>query len=73
MSIVQLFEKYNMTFESEPPLDMRLQFQRTSPLGNIDNYIIVKIHYPKPNSIRIENKGRIIKPTTLQTDSNNET
>ena len=60
-----------MTFTSEPPIDMRLQFQRRSLNGNPDDFIMVKLHYPRPNSIRIQVKGQTIKPISLL-DNNGE-
>ena len=47
MSIVELSQTYNMTFESEPPIDMRMQFQRRSEAGDINEYIVVKLEHPK--------------------------
>ena len=64
MSIVELSQTYNMTFESEPPIDMRMQFQRRSEAGDINEYIVVKLHYPRPNSIRVQNRGTTIRPIT---------
>ena len=34
ISIVKLSKIYNMTFNSEPPHDMRLQFQRRTENGS---------------------------------------
>jgi hypothetical protein len=34
MSVIQLYKTYNMTFESQPPIDMRLQIQQRSTAGN---------------------------------------
>ena len=60
-----------MTFASEPPHDMRLQFQRRSLDGNPEDYIMVKLHYPRPNSIRIQANRRTVKPISLL-DNNGE-
>ena len=65
VSIVELSKIYNMTFSSEPPIDMRLQFQRRTILGDNSEFIIIKMHYPRPNSIRTQNRGQTIKPITL--------
>jgi len=54
-----------MTFESQPPIDMRLQFQRRYVEGNNSEWIVVKLHHPAPNSIRVENRGNVIKPISL--------
>jgi hypothetical protein len=44
---------YNMSFTSMPPEDMTLKFQKRLPGGNSSDWIIVKLMYPKPNSIRV--------------------
>jgi hypothetical protein len=62
---------YNMTFASEPPHDMRLQFQRATYDGDNDDFILIKLHYPRPNSIRIQNRGQLMKPISLL-DNNGE-
>ena len=66
VSIVELSKIYNMTFVSEPPHDMRLQFQRRTAAGDNTEFIIIKLHYPRPNSIRVQNKGVTIKPMILK-------
>ncbi len=42
-----------MTFESMPPEDMTFTFQKRTPEGNSSDWIIVKLAYPKPHSIRV--------------------
>ena len=42
-----------MSFASMPPEDMTLKFQKRLPEGNSSDWIIVKLYYPKPNSIRV--------------------
>lgn len=54
-----------MTFESEPPIDMRLQFQKRSSEGDNSEFIVVKLKHPRPNSIRVSSQGTTIKPITL--------
>jgi hypothetical protein len=54
-----------MTFESEPPIDMRFQFQRRYADGNNSEYIVIKLHYPRPNSIRVQNRDVVMKPISL--------
>ena len=54
-----------MTFVSEPPIDMVLQFQRASVDGDNSEFIIIKLHYPRPNSIRIQVQDQTIKPISL--------
>ena len=45
---------------------MRLQFQRRKlNSGEPDKYIIIKLHYPRPNSIRIMKGNTVIKPVSL--------
>lgn len=60
-----------MTFESMPPIDMRFQFQRRTVGGDNSEYIIVKLHYPKPNSIRVRSRGKTVRPISLL-DNNGE-
>jgi hypothetical protein len=53
VSVVKLNTEYNMSFASMPPLDMNLQLQRRTPQGNNSNWMILKLYYPLPNSIRV--------------------
>ena len=71
VSVVQLHETYNMTFVSMPPEDMTFRFQKRLPEGNSSDWIIVKLVYPKPNSIRVEVGGKTIRPISLL-DNNGE-
>jgi hypothetical protein len=57
---------YNMTFVSMPPEDMTFKLQKRLPNGNPSDWIIVKLYYPKPNSIRVEVGGKVIKPIQLK-------
>lgn len=54
-----------MTFSALPPLNLQLQLQKRTPLGNSSNYIIVKLYYPLPNSIRVTVNNAIQKPILL--------
>lgn len=56
---------YNMTYTAKPPEKLQVQLQKRSPAGNNSNYIIVKLHYPLPNSIRITKNGTVVKPVLL--------
>lgn len=59
-----------MTFRSEPPHKLRLQIQKRTPTGDINNWLRVKLHYPRPNSIRISDiNGAVLDPILL-TDAN---
>ena len=51
LSIVKLYNVYNMTFTSMPPLELHLQLQKRTPLGNNSHWTMVKLRYPFPNSI----------------------
>ena len=53
-----------MTWTSEPPHDMVLQVQRRTPTATTD-YIVIKLKYPRPNSIRIQAGGQTVKPISL--------
>ena len=39
-------------------------------MGNSSNYLIIDLHYPRPNSIRLKYKNVIVDPILL-TDVNN--
>ncbi len=65
VSVVKLHKMYNMTFKSMPPEDTTFKFQRRLPEGNASDWVIVKLYYPKPNSIRVEVGGKTIKPISL--------
>lgn len=65
VSTVKLHKTYNMTFATHPPEDMVLRFQKRTPVGNTSDWMIVKLSYPKPNSIRVETGGQIVKPISL--------
>lgn len=59
-----------MTFASMPPEKLQVQIQKRTPTGNNSNFIRVKLHYPKPNTIRLLLNGQIVDPILL-TDVNN--
>ncbi len=42
-----------MTFVSMPPEDMTFKILNRLPTGNSSDFVIVKIYYPKPNSIKV--------------------
>ncbi len=57
VSIIQLHKTYNMSFSAMPPEDMTFKIQKRLPEGNSSDWVIVKMMYPKPNSIRVEVNG----------------
>lgn len=65
VSVVTLKKVYNMTFSAIPPYNLQLQLQKRTPLGNSSNYIIIKLYYPLPNSIRVTVNNVIQKPILL--------
>lgn len=72
-SIVTLNNTYNMTFVSEPPHKIAFQLQTRNPNGgNSNNWINFRLHYPRPNSIRLLLNNQIIDPILL-TDVNHTT
>jgi hypothetical protein len=71
VSLIKLHKTYNMTFASMPPEDMTFRFQKRLPEGNSSDWIIVKLVYPRPNSIRVEVGGKTIRPISLL-DNNGE-
>lgn len=68
VSLVLFNRTYNMTFASMPPEKMQLQIQKRTPRGNNSNYLVIKLHYPKPNSIRLQLNGVEMEPK-LVTDA----
>ena len=54
-----------MTFASKPPDDMRLQIQKKTPNGNASDWIVVKLHYPFPNSIEVSVRNQVVRPISL--------
>ena len=44
---------------------MLVHFQRRTLTGDNSEFILIKLHYPRPNSIRVEVNGVVIKPITL--------
>jgi hypothetical protein len=59
-----------MSFAAIPPHNLQLQLQTRTLAGNNSNFIIVKLYYPLPNSIRVTVNNVVIKPLLL-TDYNN--
>lgn len=70
VSVVRYFQTYNMSFSAVPPFNLQLQLQTRTPTGNNSNYIIVRIYYPLPNSLKVTVKNKVVKPGVL-TDYNN--
>jgi hypothetical protein len=70
VSLVSLYKTYNMSFSAVPPYNLQLQLQTRTPSGNNSNYIIVKLYYPLPNSIKLTVNNVVVKPLLL-TDYNN--
>ena len=56
-----------MTFASEPPEKLEVQIQKRTPTGDNNNYAIFKLHYPKPNSIRVSKGGVEVDPKLVKT------
>ena len=48
---------------------MRMQFQKRIIEGNNSDWIIVRIHYPRPNSIRVSVDGQSIRPIPILDES----
>jgi len=57
LSTIQYQQNYNLTFSSEPPHKLRMQFQQRTPEGNASDWIIVRIYYPRPNGIKVIARG----------------
>ena len=59
-SVIKLHKSYNLTYASQPPADSRFQIQnRLLPTGNSNDWSIIRIYYPLPNSIEV-----MVKNTT---------
>ena len=71
VSIVKLHQNYNLSYSGQPPADSRFQIQkRTLPTGNSDDWVVIRIFYPLPNSIEVLVKNTtgtdiVIKPFPL--------
>jgi len=65
---------YNMTFVSEPPHKLALMLQQRTPdtAGQPENWVQFRLHYPRPNSIRLRLNNQIVDPILL-TDINHTT
>ena len=59
-----------MSFTAQPPAELQVQIQKRQPLGERNHYIIARIYYPLPNSIRVKFNNKIVDPILL-TDYNN--
>lgn len=65
ISILNVNSTYNMTYLSEPPHVLKLQLQKRVETGNPDDWVIIKLHYPRPQSIRITTRRlKDINPAT---------
>jgi hypothetical protein len=58
-----------MTFSAIAPYNLQLQIQKRTPQGNNSNYVIIKLYYPLPNSIKVTVNNAVVKPILL-TDYN---
>jgi len=54
-----------MSFESNPPDDMRLQIQKRVETGNKSDWIIVMMYYPFPNTMQIQANGETISSNQI--------
>lgn len=74
VSIIALNQTYNMTFLSEPPHKLILQLQQRTidSVGHPYNWVQFRLHYPRPNSIRLRLNNKIVDPILL-TDVNHTT
>lgn len=70
-SVIKLHKTYNLTYSSTPPADSRFQIQeRVAPSGNPNDWVIIRIYYPLPNSIEVMKKDasgsdQLVKPYPL--------
>lgn len=67
-SVLKLSKTYNLTYSSQPPTDSRFQIQkRLLPDGNEQDWAIIRIYYPIPNSVEVlvtnsTGKNILVKP-----------
>lgn len=54
-----------MTFKAIPPENLQLQIQKRTPQGDNSNYVIIRLHYPVPNSIQVAVNNVVQKPIAL--------
>lgn len=70
--MVKLHENYNLSYVSQPPKDARYQIQkRLLPDGNPDDWVIIRVYFPIPNSIQVlvkdnTRKDAVIKPFPIK-------
>jgi hypothetical protein len=65
VSIVTLNKVYNLTGTAMPPVNMQFQLQKRTPAGNNNNFIVIKMYYPKPNMIQVKVNGVVQDPILL--------
>ena len=63
--MIELYQRYNMTFESEALSVFGLQLLKRSPEGDPSEWITVKLYYPSPNMIRVQANDRTIEPISI--------
>jgi hypothetical protein len=56
---------YNISFVSEPPINMQFKLQKRTISGNKKNFVTLNIRYNLPNSIRAQVNGIKMKPIAL--------
>ena len=72
-SLMRLAETYSVDFDSQPPNRMRFQFQRKDKTKfNAENWVILEVYYPQPNSIRVQVNGKVIHPITVLDNGSEE-
>ncbi len=71
-SVIKVQKTYNLTYSSQPPSDSRFQIQkRLDPTGNPNDWAIIRIYYPLPNSIEVlvkntTGKDIVVKPFPIK-------
>lgn len=54
-----------MTYAALPPTNLQVELRKRTPLGDNSKYVVIKLHYPKPNSISVSVNKVIVKPILL--------
>lgn len=62
VSTVVLGNVYNMSFNSQPPSDMRFQLQKKTLDGNSTDWVVIYIYYPIANFIAVSVNKAVIEP-----------
>lgn len=72
VSTIRLGQVYNMSFEAQPPSDMRFQIQQRVFGGNPSDWLAIRIYYPVANAISVFNRGNMTPITSILATSDTD-